>query len=253
MSEVKPGVEHRHIVRSFQEELETLSALIAQTGGLAEAQVAAAIEAVVRRDAALAERTVAEDQRIDELDKRISAQAARLLALRQPMAIDLRETLSAIRISGDLERIGDLAKNIAKRARVLAQAQPLKPTQEGLARMGNLVLHQLKNVLDAYADRNVDLALEVRSRDEEVDDMYTSLFRELLTYMMEDPRIIGLGTHLMFVAKNLERIGDHATNIAETICYVVQGEMPATERPKTDITSYTTIESEFETGREEDR
>lgn len=239
--------EHSHIVRSFHEELERLSTLITQMGGMAEAQVAAAVEAVVKRDSALAERTVTEDERIDQMDRQISAQAVRLLALRQPMAIDLRETVSAIRISGDLERIGDLAKNIAKRAQVLNQAQPLKPVQ-GIGRMGRLVLHQLKEVLDSYAHRDEECARAVWRRDEEVDDMYTSLFRELLTYMMEDPRMIGLGTHLLFVAKNLERIGDHATNIAETICFLIRGEVIAEARPKGDLTSTTAIDADFTEG-----
>lgn len=230
-----------HIVTSFEEALDSINESLARMGGLAEKQLADSIEAITRRDRALAEQTVASDKQIDALEVDIEAQALRLIALRQPMAIDLRETVSAIKISSDLERIGDLAKNISKRALAVDQASPGRAMQ-GLERMGRQVLNQLKEVLDAYAQRDNDRAMVVWRRDEEIDEMYNSLFRELLTYMMEDPRTISLCTHLLFVAKNLERIGDHSTNIAETIQFLVTGEALGENRPKGDTTSVTNME-----------
>src|SRR3984885_1224050 len=193
-----------HTVKSFGEQLEALSALVAQMGGLAEAQFAAAIEAIARRDSVAAERAIAGDPRIDELQQAIEDQALKLLSLRQPMAVDLREPLPAIKTAAELERIGDLAKNIAKRALVLNREPPIRLTQS-LARMGKAAMGQLKQVLDAYSTRNADLAEAVWNQDGEIDEIYNSLFRELLTYMMEDPRTIGLCTHLLFVAKNIDR------------------------------------------------
>lgn len=232
----------QHIVKSFQEELDSLSAQIAQMGGLTEAQLSAAIEAVTRRDQQLAERTILEDQRIDVLESEIEAHAIRMIALRQPMATDLREAIAAIKISIDLERIGDLAKNIAKRAIVLQNDfEGANKLIQGISRMGRLAQRQLKQVLDAYSNREAQAAMEVWRDDEEIDAMYNSVFRELLTYMMEDPRTIGISTHLLFVAKNIERIGDHATNIAETVSYLVTGEWVADERPKGDTTSTTAV------------
>lgn len=230
-----------HIVTSFEEALDSINECLARMGGLAEKQLADSIEAITRRDRSLAEQTVASDRQIDALEVDIEAQALRLIALRQPMAIDLRETVSAIKISSDLERIGDLAKNIAKRALAVEQASPGRAMQ-GLERMGRQVLNQLKEVLDAYAQRDHERALVVWRRDEEIDEMYNSLFRELLTYMMEDPRTISLCTHLLFVAKNLERIGDHSTNIAETIQFLVTGDPFSEDRPKGDTTSVTNME-----------
>ncbi|GAA6156409.1 phosphate signaling complex protein PhoU [Pyruvatibacter sp.] len=230
-----------HIVTSFEEALDSINESLARMGGLAEKQLADSIEAITRRDRALAEQTVASDKQIDALEVDIEAQALRLIALRQPMAIDLRETVSAIKISSDLERIGDLAKNISKRALAVDQASPGRAMQ-GLERMGRQVLNQLKEVLDAYAQRDNERAMVVWRRDEEIDEMYNSLFRELLTYMMEDPRTISLCTHLLFVAKNLERIGDHSTNIAETIQFLVTGEALGENRPKGDTTSVTNME-----------
>lgn len=230
-----------HIVTSFEEALDSINESLARMGGLAEKQLADSIEAITRRDRMLAEQTVASDKQIDALEVDIEAQALRLIALRQPMAIDLRETVSAIKISSDLERIGDLAKNISKRALAVDQASPGRAMQ-GLERMGRQVLNQLKEVLDAYAQRDNERAMIVWRRDEEIDEMYNSLFRELLTYMMEDPRTISLCTHLLFVAKNLERIGDHSTNIAETIQFLVTGEALGENRPKGDTTSVTNME-----------
>lgn len=229
-----------HTVKSFGEQLEALSALVAQMGGLAEAQFAAAVEAIARRDSVAAERAVAGDARIDEIQQEIEDRALKLLALRQPMAVDLRETLAAVKTAAELERIGDLAKNIAKRALVLNREPPIRLTQS-LARMGKAAQNQLKEVLDAFTSRNAEEAEAVWNRDGEIDEIYNSLFRELLTYMMEDPRTIGLCTHLLFVAKNIERSGDHCTNIAEVVYHMVRAGHLANTRPKADITSETSV------------
>jgi phosphate transport system protein len=232
-----------HTVKAFTEQLEALASSVAQMGGLAEAQLADAIDAIARRDTGRAEIVVGGDRRIDELQHQIEEQALKLLALRQPMAVDLRETLAAIKIAGELERVGDLAKNIAKRAIVLNREPPIRLTQS-LARMGGQTLAQLKLVLDSYSDRDAESAEMVWKQDGDVDEMYNSLFRELLTYMMEDPRTIGLCTHLLFIAKNIERAGDHCTNIAEVVYHMVTGGFLATDRPKADITSQTNVEIE---------
>jgi phosphate transport system protein len=229
-----------HTVKAFSEKLEGLATTVAQMGGLAEAQLADAIEAIARRDTALAESVIAGDPRIDAFQQQIEDQGLKLLALRQPMAVDLRETLAAIKIANELERIGDLAKNISKRAMVLNREPPLRLTQS-LARMGRSALSQLKLVLDSYSDRNAEGAESVWRNDGEIDEIYNSLFRELLTYMMEDPRTIGLCTHLLFIAKNIERTGDHATNIAETVYHMVSGGHLSADRPKADTTSSTTV------------
>ncbi len=231
-----------HIVTSFSEELEQLATNVSKMGGLAEAQLQSAIDAITRRDMKLADRTVEQDQQLDDLELLIEENAVELIALRQPMALDLREAMAAIKIAADLERIGDLAKNISKRSLVIFEdyETPNKLVQ-GLSRMGKLALGQLKLVLDAYTNRDVDMANKVWLSDEEIDEMYNSVFRELLTYMMEDPRTIGMCTHLLFVAKNIERIGDHATNIAETVSYLVTGDRIVGERPKGDKTSTTSV------------
>ena len=235
-----------HTVKRFTEQLEALASSIAQMGGLAEAQLADAIEAIAKRDTALAETAIGGDPRIDQLQQSVEEQAVRVLALRQPMAIDLRETLAAIKIASELERIGDLAKNIAKRAIVLNREPPIRLTHS-LARMGRVALSQLKQVLDSYSDRDTAGAEAVWRQDNEIDEIYNSLFRELLTYMMEDPRTIGLCAHLLFVAKNIERCGDHATNIAETVYHMVSGGHLALDRPKADVTSSTTVPFERKT------
>lgn len=229
-----------HTVKSFDEQLQALAALVAQMGGLTEAQLAAAIEAIARRDSQAAEAAVSGDVRIDALQMEIEERAVKLLALRQPMAVDLRDTLAAIKIAGELERIGDLAKNIAKRALVLNREPPIRLTQS-LARMGKAAMGQLKQVLDAFSNRNAGDAEAVWRRDGEIDEIYNSLFRELLTYMMEDPRTIGLCTHLLFVAKNIERSGDHCTNIAEVVYHMVKAGRLSATRPKADITSETSV------------
>ena len=245
-TEEKRRMMSEHTVRAFTEQLESLAAAVSQMGGLAEAQLANAIEAIGRRDTALAERAVGGDKDVDILQQQIEDRALRLLALRQPMAVDLRETLAAIKIASELERIGDLAKNIAKRAIVLNREPPIRLTQS-LARMGRAALSQLKLVLDAYSNRDVGGAETVWRQDGEIDEIYNSLFRELLTYMMEDPRTIGMCTHLLFVAKNIERTGDHATNIAEVVYHMVTGAHLAMERPKADVTSETNVPFEGRT------
>jgi phosphate transport system protein len=203
-------------------------------GGLAEVEVADAIRAIARRDVALAQAVISRDARLDEIEADIERRAIRLIALRQPVADDLRRTVAALKISMNLERCGDLAKNIAKRALVIAESDPLTPLTRSIERMGELVAARLKDVLDAFAARDVDRARAVWQRDQEVDEHYDSIFRELLTYMMGDPRTIASCAHLLFVAKNLERIGDHATNIAEIITYEVTGEHVTDQRPKLD-------------------
>jgi phosphate transport system protein len=229
-----------HIVRAFAQELHRLSNLVTQMGGVAESQIAAAVKAVARRDVQIAAQVMQNDQRLDEYERSIDQEAVRLLALRQPMAQDLREIVSALKIASDLERIGDYAANIAKRSLALAQAPAAKPVS-GIPRMGRLVEEVVKEVLDSYIERDVEKALAAWERDEELDDLYTSLFREVLTYMMEDPRNITSCTHILFMAKNLERIGDHATNIAETIHFLVVGEPVLKARPKNDSSSYAVL------------
>ena len=230
-----------HIVSSYDTDLENLRRSIAEMGGVAEKMMTDATEALVRRDTTLAQAVIVADKRLDTLQREIEERSVLLIARRQPLAIDLRETISGIRVSGDLERIGDLAKNIAKRVVAISdQAQPQKIVL-GVQHMSDLVQEQLKDVLDAYASRDVTAAREVWERDSAIDALYNSLFRELLTYMMEDPRNISFCTHLLFCAKNVERIGDHTTNVAETIEYLVTGENPAGERPKNDASNYATV------------
>jgi phosphate transport system protein len=225
-----------HIIKSYDEELRRLNNMITEMGGLAESQLAAAIQAVVERDSDLAASVVEGDAKVDQLQRDLDNLALRILALRQPMARDLREIFAALKIASDLERICDYAANVAKRSIALAQAPPAQPVH-ALPRMGRLAQLLVKDVIDAYVARDADKAYQVWMRDEELDEMYASLFRELLTYMMEDPRNIGASTHLLFMAKNIERIGDHATNIAEDLYYLVHG-TPLTEaRPKRDNSS----------------
>jgi len=226
-----------HIVKSYEEELNQLAAEVVRMGGLAEAQVNDAIGAFARRDVPLAQAIVGKDEKLDIAEVEIERAAIRLIALRQPMANDLRRAMSAMKIAMNLERCGDLAKNIAKRTLILAEAEPAGPVTRSIERMGKLVAGRLKEVLDAYTASEVDRAVAVWTRDTEVDEHYESLFRELLTYMMGDPRTITAGAHLLFVAKNLERIGDHATNIAEIVHYEITGQEIVSERPKMDALS----------------
>jgi phosphate transport system protein len=230
----------QHTVRSFDEQLKQLTHLIVQMGSLAEEELENAISALTRRDTALAESTVGSDRRLDELEHEVANLAIRILALRQPMASDLREIVSALKISSDLERMGDYAKNVAKRAIALNQLPPVRPAG-AIPRMARLVQGIIKDTLDAYIERDPDRAVDAWRRDEEADEMYTSIFRELLTYMMEDPRNITPCTHLLFIAKNIERIGDHATNIAEIVHYLVLGRQIESARPKGDTTSFAVV------------
>jgi phosphate transport system protein len=232
-----------HIVTSYDNDLQALRRRISEMGGIAEKMLVDAIQALVRHDTALAQTVIASDKRLDVLQREVEENAILTIARRQPLAVDLRETISAIRVSGDVERIGDLAKNIAKRALAIGtDFQPHKIVL-GLQHMSDLVLGQLKDVLDAYAQQDTVRALDVWKRDGAIDALYTSLFRELLTYMMEDPRNISFCTHLLFCAKNIERIGDHTTNIAETVHYLVTGETLAIDRPKNDRSIDTSVEA----------
>jgi len=227
-----------HTAKAFDVDLQELNKNVAQMGGLAEKAIADSVDALVRLDTTLAEHVVRVDRSIDALQREIEEKAILTIARRQPMAIDLREIVSALRVSNDLERIGDLAKNIAKRvAELNGEFRPQKLIR-GLEHMAALALAQLKQVLDAYAGRELAKALDVWRRDKEVDAMCTSLFRELLTYMMEDPRNITFCIHLMFSAKNIERMGDHTTNIAETVHYMIEGRTITDERPKGDTTRF---------------
>lgn len=225
-----------HIIKSYDQELQRLDNAIAEMGGMAETQLAAAIDAVSKRDSDLATEVIENDAKVDELEREVESLVVRLLALRQPMARDLRQIVAALKTATDLERICDYAANVAKRSIVLNQSAPVRPVY-ALPRMGSLCQAMVKDMLDAYVERDADKALGVWLRDEELDEMYTSLFRELLTYMIEDARNITSCTHLLFMAKNLERIGDHTTNIAETLYFLVHGKPLAQIRPKRDRTS----------------
>jgi phosphate transport system protein len=231
-----------HTVRSYDAELNELSQRIAEMGGLAEQQLADAASALTNSNIELAQRVIAGDGRIDQLQRQIEESAIMMIARRQPMAQDLRQIVASIHIANDLERIGDLAKNTAKRVIAIGGALGSQRLYVGVEHMAELSIAQLKNVLDAFASRDLKAALAVWEHDGEIDAMYTSLFRELLTYMMEDPRTITLCTHLLFCAKNVERIGDHATNIAETLHYMVTGRTLTEERPKKDNSSLTSVD-----------
>ena len=223
---------NEHTVKAYGDELSQLQAEVARMGGLAESQVNDAVECVARRDVVLAEAVIARDEKLDALQREIERRVIRLIALRQPVANDLRRAVAAMKLAHSLERTGDLARNIAKRAIVIAEAEPMTPLTRSIERMGRLVGERMKTVLDAYTSSDLEPALQVWRQDEEVDEHYNSLFRELLTYMMADPRMISPCAHLLFVGKNLERIGDHATNLAEIIHYEITGEDIADERPK---------------------
>ncbi|MFI4968733.1 MAG: phosphate signaling complex protein PhoU [Lysobacterales bacterium] len=229
-----------HIVKSYDAELKRLTGEIQHMGEIALEQLEAAIDAVIERDSDTAMAVVHNDGAIDSLEHEVSHDVVRLLALRQPMARDLREILAALRIAADIERIGDYAANVAKRSIVLNQAAPVQ-LANALPRLAKLAGDLVREVLAAYRDNDADRALEAWARDEELDEQYTGLFRELLTYMMEDPRNITSCTHLLFMAKNIERIGDHATNIAENIYFLVHGTHIAQTRRKADATANTAL------------
>ncbi|MCG7507697.1 phosphate signaling complex protein PhoU [Mesorhizobium retamae] len=231
-----------HIVSAYDEELKFLAKRIAAMGGHAERMVEQAVAALVSADQDLAQKVIRDDIVLDEGQREIDDKAILIIARRQPMATDLREIVGAIRISADLERVGDLGKNVAKRVMSVTDGRDATSLYRGLEALANLALIQLKDVLDVYASRSVEKIGVVRDRDEQIDAMYTSLFRELLTYMMEDPRNITSCTHLLFCAKNIERIGDHATNIAETIYYIVTGDQMPADRPKEDKTDRVVVQ-----------
>lgn len=220
-----------HTVKAFTEELDSLVSAVSRMGGMAEKAVISAVRSVVKRDVALATSVIQGDTEIDALQREIEKRIMLLLALRQPMAKDLRQTVAALKLAADIERIGDLARNIAKRAITITDHDPMALTKS-INTMGKLACAQLKQVLDAYNSHHIGRAISVWFQDEELDDHYASLFRELLTYMMEDPRKIGPATHLLFIAKNIERIGDHCTNMAEVVHYLETGEELMGERPK---------------------
>ena len=229
-----------HLVKSYDQELKRLRNMMTQMGGIVETQVALAADAIMHRDAGAATRAVEEDPKVDALEREVETFVIRLLALRQPVAGDLRQIVAALKITGDLERIGDYAANVAKRSIVLAQFS-LPYSLAGLAHMARMVQGQLKSIIDALGDNDADKAMEVWRSDQVVDDIYNAIFRELITYMMEDPRNITPCTHLLFIAKNLERIGDHATNVAENLYYAVKGESLPDARPKGDTSAYAVV------------
>ncbi|QWF18807.1 phosphate signaling complex protein PhoU [Lysobacter capsici] len=228
---------HDHIVKSYDDEQRRLLDETLRMGEMAASQLEAALDVVQRRDDKAAERIIANDEAIDALEQEISHDVMKL-ALRGPMARDLREILAAIRIASDIERVGDYAANVAKRSTALNLSPPL-PHVAGLHALGTLAVKQLRDVLTAYRDNDIELAQKVRARDAEIDTAYTGLFRELLTYMMEDARSITACTHLLFMAKNIERIGDHATNISENVWFLVKGEELLPPREKRDDTNTT--------------
>jgi phosphate transport system protein len=229
-----------HIVRSYDEQLRRVRDMLARMGGLAERQVNDATVALTRRDAVLAAEVIGRDAALDQLEREVESFCIRILATRQPMAIDLRFIVAAMKVAHDLERIGDYARNAAKRSIVVAQ-QPALGSLNGFQRMARLVQENLKAAIDALVNDDAESAARVWGNDEPVDDVYNGIFREMLTFMMEDPRNITAATHLLFIAKNLERIGDHATNIAETVHYAVRGDSLPDERPKADSSAYAVV------------
>ena len=235
--------ESTHIVKSFDEELRQLRDDVARMGGMVEENLAAAVEALARRNSAAAERVIESDQAIDELEDVINDLAVRMIALRQPMANDLRQIIAAIKIASDLERIGDYAKNVAKRSIVLSQLPPMPPANT-VPRLAQLVQDHHQGHPGFLRQPGPGRAIDAWYRDAKVDEMYTGLFRELLTYMMEDPRNITPCTHLLFMAKNIERMGDHATNVGETIHFLVTGERIEGGRPKGDSSSFEIVSPE---------
>ena len=226
-----------HIASAFDRDLEAVQAQIMKMGGMVEQAIMDAAISLETRDEEKAEEVRKKDQAIDALEEQINEAAARIIALRAPTAIDLRLVLSVLKISGNLERIGDYAKNMAKRTNILAQLPVINGSHAALRRMAREVELMLKDALDAYIQRDADLALSVVERDHDVDQMYNALFREFLTFMMEDPRNITPCMHLHFIAKNTERMGDHVTAIAEQVVYLVTGTLPEAARPKSDQTS----------------
>ncbi len=232
-----------HIASVFDRDLEAIQAMLMKMGGLVEDAILNGAEALERRDLEMAEQVRAGDKAIDELEEQVNEEATRVIALRAPTAGDLRTVMTVIKISSNLERCGDYAKNMAKRTSVLADVPPVGSASVTIRKLAREVQMMLKDALDSYIQRDADLATEVIERDEDVDQLYNALFRELLTHMMEDPRNITPCMHLHFVAKNCERMGDHVTNIAEQVVYLVTGELPDENRNKQDATPFMTEES----------
>jgi phosphate transport system protein len=228
-----------HTTRVFDADLIKVTQKVAEMGGFAQKQITDAMDALARRDVVLAHQVVAADTVVDDFQRQIEEKAIETIALRQPMAVDLRALVAMLRIANDLERIGDLSKNIGKRTIAMGNEHLQRTLLRGLRHMTTLVVTQLASVLDSFVDRSPDKALEVWKSDKEIDALYVSLFRELLTYTLEDPGSISMCIHLLFCAKNIERIGDHATNIAEAVHYMVEGHPIAGERPKGDTSIYT--------------
>ncbi|MBP2296730.1 phosphate signaling complex protein PhoU [Azospirillum rugosum] len=237
-----------HTVAAFDAELAQLHRIIVTMGQRVEAQFAAALECITERDAEKAAEVIRNDAEIDRLELELEGMCVRLLALRQPMAKDLRDIVSALKIASNLERMGDFAGSVAKRAVTLATLS-VAPPVSSLSWMGQTVLGMIRDMVRAYETQDAELALSVRNRDGDVDSAYTSLFREFLTYMMETPTQITGCTHLLFVAKSIERIGDHATNVAENVCYMVQGRLPSEERVKGDLSSFAVVDGHPEEGK----
>ncbi len=235
-------MESTHIVQSFDRDLEKIKGLLLEMGGLVETQLADAITALVNRDSKLGKQVKKSDKPINLLEQEINEKAVRLLALRQPVAADLRIIVSIMKAAANLERIGDYAKNIAKRTSVVVKCPPVGSAANTLKRMNTMVINMINDVLDAFIADDIETADAVRLRDEEVDLVHNTLFRELLTYMMEDQRNISPSMHLLFIAKNIERCGDHAAQIAEQVHYMVAGSLPEDKRPKSDKTSTMTLE-----------
>jgi len=236
--------ETQHIASAFDRDLEAVQAMIMKMGGLVEAAILDSVISLEKRDPQLAQDVRRGDRVIDTMEERITEEVARVIALRAPMGSDLRTVLSVMKISGNLERIGDYAKNIAKRSKVLVEMPQVGGATSAVRRMARDVEAMLKDALDAYIQRDTSLAEDVRERDLEVDQMYNALFREILTHMMEDPRNITSCMHLHFIAKNIERMGDHVTTIAEQVIYLVTGELPDDERPKGDRSSFVSSPAE---------
>jgi phosphate transport system protein len=228
-----------HISSVFDRDLESIQAMVMKMGGLVESAILDAAQALEMRDEELAERVRQGDRTIDEMEELINTECARVIALRAPIATDLRTVLTVMKIAANLERCGDYAKNLAKRSLILSQMSPIGGSAGSIRRLAKAVQVLLSDALDAYIRRDAALAADVRLRDRDIDQMYNALFREFVTYMMEDSRNITPTMHLHFIAKNIERVGDHATGIAEQVIYLVTGQMPGDDRPKTDTTSFT--------------
>ena len=237
-------MENTHIVKSFDQELSQIENMILEMGGLVENQITQSVIALNNRDTELAEKVRRGDKAVDALESKIDDLTLRTLAIRQPLAADLRNVICALKVASNLERIGDYAKNIAKRSLVLGETNVVAGAGKTIRRMADMVQKMVSDVLDAYTKKDLVMADEIRLRDEDVDHLHNTLFREQLTYMMEDPRNITPCMHMLFIAKNLERMGDHATAIAEQIHYVVTGSLPEENRPKGDITSQMTVEND---------